>query len=154
MLNNDFKISMIQAVHRMKKASFTMIFEDISKGEFFTLEMINKYTESNGNNGGICVSDIAKGQKISTSAISRMLRQLEEKGLIIRTVDKTDRRNTYVTLTDLGNEKRLSAASYLNKFVEKIIIRMGDQKISQLIELINEMSDIMEDEFEIERKER
>lgn len=144
MTNNDYKTSMIQAVHRMKKASSAIILEDMSKGEFFTLEMINKYIENHCNIEGICVSDIAKGLKISPSAISRMLRQLEEKGYITRTVDKTDRRNTYVVLTDLGKEKRLRAESSLNEFAEKIITQMGDRKISQLVELINEMVDIME----------
>jgi DNA-binding MarR family transcriptional regulator len=154
MLNKELQLNMIQAVERMKKAKSSMIFEDISKGEFFTLEMINKYNENNCHSEGICVSDIAKGLKISSSAISRMLRQLEEKEFITRTVDKTDRRNTYVNLTSLGNEKRINAASILKEFLENIITRMGDQKVTQLIDLINEMSDIMEDEFETRRKER
>lgn len=58
-----------------------------------------------GENGKITSSELAAKTKTLPPAVSRTLRGLEEKGYVERSVDKKDRRNTYISLTEKGWKK-------------------------------------------------
>ena len=72
---------------------------------------------------------------------------MEEKGLIRREVDKNNRRNTYVYLTDKGLESREMAAKAMDDFTGRVMKRMGDENVEMLISLIQKMTSIMEEEL-------
>ena len=54
---------------------------------------------------GVKVSDLAKAVRMTMPGVSRALAGLEEKGIIERRIDKSDRRNTLVFLTEDGYSK-------------------------------------------------
>ena len=71
----------------------------------------------NSSNYGI--SNIADSLHVSSPAISRTITALENKGYAVRYIDKLNRRNTNVKLTDLGVNLNLSNELLVN--VEKEI---------------------------------
>lgn len=143
----EIKANLIEALWRIKRVHIELLFNDISKNEFFALEMLNKFSKFDNQNSDICVSQLAKNLKMSSPATSRMLNNLEEKGLIIRTIDKNNRRNTFVSLTDLGKQRTIDNTNILNEYIENVISNMGEEKVMNLIFLINEMTNIMEKEI-------
>ena len=76
---------LLKAAGRMRRVRLSVLFPDISQGEFLALEVIYRYTLIQDGRK-ICVSDLAKNMKIASSAVSRMLHTLEERGLISREV--------------------------------------------------------------------
>lgn len=56
--------------------------------------------------GPMKAGDICAECSLSTSRLSKVLGALEQKGLIVRTMGKNDRRTIYVELTQAGVEKK------------------------------------------------
>ena len=74
--------------------------------EFAVLEMIHKLSAQHDAIYGAAISDLQKNG-ILPSALSRLLRGMEEKGLCVRSIDPKDRRSSYVSLTETGQEEEI-----------------------------------------------
>lgn len=146
-MERDLSSEFIAVAHRFKRIGMNSMFPEISKGEFFVLKMIHAGCKKSEETNGIFVSHIAKHLKVTPSAVSRMLRGLEERGLIERKVDKDDRRNTYVLLTEKGDEIRQRIEDQMNEFSRDVIASMGQEESEQLLKLLDRLLDTMEAEI-------
>lgn len=146
-MEKDLGAEFIAIAHRFKRVSINSMFPDLSKGEFWVLKMLHVNCLKNEGDKGVYVSKIAAHLKVTPSAISRMLRGLEEKGLIERSVDKNDRRNTYVFLTEKGDKAREKIEDHMNEFAKRVIATMGEDDSKMLINLCNKLIDTMEVEM-------
>ena len=91
---------------------------------------------------GIAVSQIALLSGVKSTSLSRMLKNMEELGLIYREADPADKRSVKIFLTDFGKEKRQVAKDvvrrfneYLNEHVmenERLALTESLKKINQL----------------------
>lgn len=142
----ELRTGIMHAARRMQRVNLGMLLRGVTQGEYFALEMIRKASPADGK--GIHVSSLAKKLTIASSAVSRMLHTLEEKKLVTREVDRSDRRNTRVRLTEEGERMRLEAAGRLNEFSVRAISRMGEEDTARLIELWNKMAGIMAEELD------
>ncbi|WP_394924678.1 MarR family winged helix-turn-helix transcriptional regulator [uncultured Robinsoniella sp.] len=147
MSEKNLKEEFMRVSHRMRRLNMSHVFSDVSQGEFFALEMLRKFQQRNGDSRGVIVSDLARSLRVSPPAASRTLKNMEEKGLIRREVDKNNRRNTYVYLTEKGMESRDMASKAMEDFTGRIMKRMGDENVEMLISLIQKMTTIMEEEL-------
>lgn len=147
MSEKNLKEEFMRVSHRMRRLNMSHVFSDVSQGEFFTLEMLRKFQQRNGDSRGVIVSDLARSLRVSPPAASRTLKNMEEKGLIRREVDKNNRRNTYVYLTEKGMESRDMASKAMEDFTGRVMKRMGDENVEMLISLIQKMTTIMEEEL-------
>lgn len=143
---------MIAVLHRFKKMHMTSLSDKLSRGEFFTLNMIHKGQIKNPERGGVYVSEIAECLKMAPSAVSRMLRGLSERDFIGRKVDENDRRNTYVFLTPEGETVRNEMSQIMNEMTENVVDKMGQEDTKKLIELINKLADLVEEEIQTNKK--
>ena len=82
--------------------------------EFAVLEMIHKLSAQHDAIYGAAISDLQKKMEILPSALSRLLRGMEEKGLCVRSIDPKDRRSSYVSLTEAGQE-------YIDRFLAPLL---------------------------------
>ena len=89
---------LFRAVHQFKKLNVSDLIPGLSSSEFSVMGAILQM----GENGKITSSELAAKTKTLPPAVSRTLRGLEEKGYVERSVDKKDRRNTYISLTEKG----------------------------------------------------
>ena len=92
---------LFRAVHQFKKRNVSDLIPGLSSSEFSVMGAILQM----GENGKITSSELAAKTKTLPPAVSRTLRGLEEKGYVERSVDKKDRRNTYISLTEKGWKK-------------------------------------------------
>lgn len=144
MKNEALKTELMRAAHRHRRINIGLLFSGLPQGEFFLLELLYKADQGGA---ALCVSDLAGSLKIAPPAVSRMLRDLECKGLVRREVDRTDRRNTRVSLTGEGHQAWECAAVRLDEFSNRVISRMGEGDVKSLIALWNRMSDLMDEEL-------
>ena len=64
--------------------------------------------------------------------------------MIERRTSKTDRRNSYITLSEKGKAICEKERKRKNDWLLKVISQMGEEDMEQLITLSNRMFDIME----------
>lgn len=111
----------------------------LTQAEFLVLSVVNRGQLKNPKQPGIYVSTLAEEMMISVSMASKLLKTLEEKDWILRTVDKNSRRNTFVSLTKAGKEmfsQADQAMDRLNKMVEE---KMGKDSLEQLIRNLSQL---------------
>ena len=136
----------IESITRMKSVSKGLVFSGVTHKEFFMLEILSRFMENNPDKKGVCVSELAARINTSMPHTSRLLKTMEEKNFINRIVDEADRRNTYVSVTDVGRLKRKCVKGEMDNYMNIVISRMGRENIDTLINLIGQMADIMKDE--------
>lgn len=147
MTEKELSMEFLAITHKFKKIHMNFIFPEISKSEFWVLKMVQKAMLKDESECGVYVSTIAERLKVTPSAISRMLKGLEEKEFIERKVNKNDRRNTYVTLTEKGKKVTQRVETEMNEFTKKVIHSMGEEDSKTLIRLFNKLVDTMDIEI-------
>lgn len=115
---------------------------DMANVEYFILVAVAVVTQ--GRPEGVTMKELADMSHTTMSAASKKIRILEEKGLIERRISKTDRRNSYITLSEKGKAICEKERKRKNDWLLKVISRMGEDDMEQLITLSNRMFDIME----------
>lgn len=93
---------------------------------------------------GITIGEINKIMGTSTSAVSKKVTILENKGLVTRTTSQADRRNVYITLTDKGKEICEREKEKKHSYLREVIRRMGEEDMEQMLKLANRAFDILD----------
>lgn len=143
----------LRAFHRIGRVNVSTLME-VTPGEFFVLQIIEKYNMEHPQEEGIYVSKIAQMAKMASPQVSRMLKNLENHNLIRRDVDVRDRRNTYVFLTEEGKKVSERTQLRMERYVGRVIGCMGEEQVNELVRLCNQMADVMEQELQRELEEK
>lgn len=146
MEHKEIQKELCQALHRFGKLNTGQLIEmeGLTQGEFFGLSMLREHLKTHPE--GMHVRELADKARVSPPRVSRMLRDMEEKGLIERRIDRDDRRNTYIVLTETGEAARQRTTARLSTFLDRVVDRMGLENVQTMIDLWNQFSDILEDE--------
>ena len=103
----ELQEAFIRTIHRFRQdRSWHWAGGGLTRAEFYALSQIREHMQSHPGDRGVYVSALAGRMRVSPPAVSRMLRGLEQRGLVDRAVDRADRRNTYVMLTPAGEAAR------------------------------------------------
>lgn len=140
---------LINAMHIFSKINIGTVLGKLSQTEYLVIYFVRKHGEYDGQcNNGVNVTSLSEVLGVSTPAVSRILRSLEEKGFIKRITNSKNRRETYISLTETGREIYLrdrETASLLYKAVED---KMGKEEIRELVRLSLSFNSIMCEEIE------
>ncbi|HRR36018.1 MAG TPA: MarR family transcriptional regulator, partial [Clostridia bacterium] len=135
--------ALLNAIHR-----FTLslrkkrISADIILHEFILLRKIQRIqTEKNDL---VYPSDLSCKSNLSKSYITAVLKSLEKKELIVRTLDASDRRRLPVRITDKGYQIFANMAAKELEQADNLISALTEEKTLQLISLLNQSSDILD----------
>lgn len=92
---------------------------------------------------GTAATKIAPLMGLETRSLTRMLKNLEDKGFICRKPDSQDRRSVRIFLTDLGMEKKGIAIDtvktfngYLREHIESQMLSAFQETAERIIELV------------------
>ena len=133
-----------RAMHQFRKLNVASILPDISQSEFAAMnEIMDK-----GEDGKITISELACKSKVHSSAISRTLHGLEEKGYIERSIDKKDRRNICVELTDRGESVVIEARQIMCDYGKSVLDHLKPKELERLIAYMNKIYSVAEKEIE------
>lgn len=148
-LYNEF----FKATEQFNRLKIADMFPEMSKGDCMTLMAIDHYNQEKAE-GTLTVSELAEKIHAKPSAVSRTLKNLEERGLIERTVNKADRRNTYVTVSEAGHKLRREVETTMGEFAEAVLKRMNEEDLQKLIDYLNELHQVAEEEIALRVKRR
>jgi len=115
--------------------------------EFFLLEALHDFQQRNPDRAGPYVSNLAARMRMSAPGISRMLRQLEEEGYVERTVDRENRRNTYIHITREGEKERENVHTEMSAFMDTLIMAMGEEDMLALLTLWSRLLTVLESQL-------
>ena len=133
-----------RAMHQFRKLNVASILPDISQSEFAAMnEIMDK-----GEDGKITISELACKSKVHSSAISRTLHGLEEKGYIERNIDKKDRRNICVELTDRGESVVIEARQIMCDYGKSVVDHLKPKELERLIAYMDKIYSVAELEIE------
>jgi DNA-binding MarR family transcriptional regulator len=140
-MDRKLREQFVRAMFRARKVNtdFPQV-SNINMSEFFVMENIAANDSDSENN--INVSQIQCSLYISKAAVSQILSSLENKGYVVRETDKTNRRKITVTLTATGKKVLEEAKNSAEQNIDKIIARFGEEKMSQLLSLFEELVDV------------
>jgi len=79
-------------------------------------------------------------------SLTRILKSMEEKGLIYRESDKTDKRMVRIFLTDYGREKREVSRDTVLKFNTAIRKKLSPTKLNSFISIMKQINKILDSE--------
>ena len=143
---------LFRSMNQFRKLKFSEMFPEVCKTDYFVLCTIM----DKGENGQITISELAK---MLPPAISRTLKGLEERGYVERNVNKNDRRNTYVELTEAGRQLTEEARQTMSDFGKSVMSQVDEADMKRLISYLDNIYHIAEKEIEARkgqgrRKER
>jgi DNA-binding MarR family transcriptional regulator len=111
----------------------------ISMAEFQLMSLVRYNSLNSGSNAS--VAEIQNILYTTKGAVSKMLGALEGKGYINRDVNKQNRRELVITLTENGLSVLSDLESEADKMLSSIIDKLGQDRTAQIIEGINQLSD-------------
>ncbi|QNL21844.1 MarR family transcriptional regulator [Hyphobacterium sp. CCMP332] len=77
-------------------------------------------------------------------SLSRMIKNMEERGLILRMADKEDGRVTRIFLTELGKEKREISKKTIRKFNHAVQEVVPKEKLDTFFEVIDNINHLID----------
>ena len=142
---NELYKQVFRAMEQFHKLRIGDMIEDISKGECVTLMVLAKSDRK--EEGKLNVSELADLTKSKPSAISRILKGLEEKGYIARMINAKDRRNTYVELTEQGKKITLLTRTSMCEYGRAVMEQVDEDEIRRLVTYLNHIYEIADQEL-------
>lgn len=82
---------------------------------------------------------------MEATSLTRTLKSMEEKGLIIRKKNPFDGRGVLIYLTDLGKEKRDLSKTTVLKFNETVKQHVSDEKLLHFMEVADTINELIQD---------
>lgn len=100
------------------------------KGELFVLQFLAR------NNTEALPSELSTALHASTARISALLGSLEKKGHIRREIDKNNRRNILVTITDAGRSRVKKEMHKMKASMTEVFVDMGEADTAEFLRLL------------------
>jgi DNA-binding MarR family transcriptional regulator len=94
---------------------------------------------------GTPATKIAPLMGLEARSLTRLLKSMEEKGLIHRAADKNDRRLAVVFLTKEGKRKKEKARETVIKFNNKVRERISADKLNVFFEVLQNITKLVDD---------
>lgn len=79
--------------------------------------------------------DISKAMAVSTARIAKLLNEMENNELILRTADSSDNRKIIVTITDKGIQKVNEYRNYFSKYIAQLLEKLGPEDAEEYVRL-------------------
>jgi DNA-binding MarR family transcriptional regulator len=103
------------------------------------------YVLINVEKTGTPATKIAPLMGMEPTSLSRLLKTMEDNGLIYRQGDELDKRIVRIFLTDLGTEKRRLAKRVIKDFNEKLEHIIPQNDLATFLNVINKINSLTKD---------
>ena len=93
---------------------------------------------------GTPATKIAPMMGLEARSLTRLLKSMEEKGLIYRESDKNDKRSVRILLTKEGRDKKEKARNTVLTFNERVREQVSSQKLAVFFEVLQNINQVVE----------
>lgn len=145
---SEMEISMMQAMQRMKAIHFWEVCTQMPKGEAILIHTICHH--ENGKEP-MAVSELTEQTRMHAAAVSRLMRSLEEKGLIVRSIDPKNHRNILVQATEDGSRLNQENTNRIHRYWLTVLGRIPKEDQEIMLRIWSEVMDNMEAVLEQQR---
>ncbi|MFA9463238.1 MAG: MarR family winged helix-turn-helix transcriptional regulator [Velocimicrobium sp.] len=127
---------------------------ELPHAEFCMIMAIAKRTEHEEDKlePGITVSELVEELGTTLPAGSKLLRNIEQKGLIERISNDRDRRVTYLRLSKKGLDNLKKQIQARDQMMEHIVCKMGEENMNVLLVQLQNLYSILKEEMEERQK--
>lgn len=140
---------LLTAFTQFRKLNISSIIQELSHSDFAAMMSIACCNTKCCQNGErVKVSMLSKELHVNITAVSRTLKGLEEKGYIERSVNKNDRRITYVELTEEGTKVLKRADEIMDDFAGAVLSRLGEDNLVRLTAYMNQLYEVAAQEID------
>ena len=143
MLNDKQRSELITALFRFKKINTSILNNrTLRMNELVAMVMI----ENNclAENDMPLVTAIGENISVTQSAVSQLFASLEKKGYMTRDIHEQDKRKYHYELTGRGRQAISGMTTHAQKIFEQLSVRLGDARLQELIQILNEYSETAE----------
>jgi DNA-binding MarR family transcriptional regulator len=96
---------------------------------------------------GTPATKIAPQMGLESRSLTRLLKSMEEKKLIVKSPDPFDKRSVRVFLTEAGKQKKFEAVNIVKDFNQKVRSKLSDKELNEFFILFNKINTVI-DEFQ------
>ncbi|MCS7017729.1 MAG: MarR family transcriptional regulator [Cytophagales bacterium] len=93
---------------------------------------------------GTPATKIAPLMGMEARSLSRMLKTMEEEGMIYRRHDEKDRRKVLICLTEAGKVKREASRQVVKEFNRRVRQAVGEEKMQLFFEILDQINEVVE----------
>jgi DNA-binding MarR family transcriptional regulator len=111
-------------------------------GAFYMLTGVRGMCEANPDMPGVSIGELAGFMEVSMPAVSKMVRNLEEKKLVKRITDPGNRRVVYVRLTEDGEKILLEAEKQEMIKIRNVARCLGEEDTNHLIRIMKKLCEL------------
>lgn len=123
--------------------------QKLSIPEYLAMHIIKESEQTDDIYAGrTYLKDIADKMQRSIRQTSRMVKALQERGLLSWSHDGDGSEGTYVTITESGRKMLEEEETALKKYYGKVIMSYGRENLVQLLQLMKQLETVMSSEFE------
>ena len=122
----------VAALERILTSDNFSVFERItrvSRGEIFVLKILLL------RDGTSTPTEISEAMRSTKGRVSAILNSLEKKGFVGREIDRDNRRNIIVTLTDSGRDYVMKELRECYRIVAHVFEELGEEDSNRFVEL-------------------
>ncbi|MBB6462934.1 MarR family winged helix-turn-helix transcriptional regulator [Flammeovirga kamogawensis] len=94
---------------------------------------------------GTPATKIAPLMGMEARSLTRMLKSFEEKGLIERVADKTDKRKVIIRLTEFGQAKREMSKQTVKVFQRRVEEKVSADELGVFFHVIDKINEVIKD---------
>ena len=124
---------MIRSLVTIRFTDFSQTVSETVKGEGFVLGyLLHVSTAQPG--------DLSREMKASTAYVSKILRGMEEKGLILRSPDPDDKRKILLSLTGEGKIAAEKAESDLRAAMVAFLKSLGEEDAANFVRILSKIA--------------
>jgi len=120
-------------------------FGSLTQGEYLVLRhmwLAERAVENAGREGTIKAAELSEQLERPRPAITRILNDLEARGLITRSIDPKDRRSVRIDLTAAGAAELNQANDTILRMANRIVAALGEPDTERLIQLLNRLAQV------------
>ena len=96
------------------------------------------------NGGRAKLKDIARREHVSAPNLCAAFRKLEHDGLVIRTTDDEDRRNTWYCVSPSGAELAIQAMDFFRVGIERLFANLTPADEKRLTDALRTMQEVLD----------
>ncbi|SDB24001.1 MarR family winged helix-turn-helix transcriptional regulator [Eubacterium oxidoreducens] len=137
-MKHSLAMEVMQAVHQFSKLQLNKLTDLYTLREEQVMITMAKAKHVLGLDE-IPVSLVCEQMNMSAASASRLFRSLEEKGIIERRSAKECKRNTVLILTEYGMMQCKELHKRGEEFFDKILGQIEEERIRDMISLLNEL---------------
>jgi DNA-binding MarR family transcriptional regulator len=139
---------LMSTVKRFQRFQFSRLHPNFSRGASWLLLAVYE-----SGTDGITVSELAERIQMPAPAVSRLLKGLEQDGLIQRTILPQDRRSILVTTTDQGKTRIQTMMAEMHDYWQAVLDPIPPEQFDAMLNSWNELADRMEQILEEKTKQ-